>query len=539
MSRKTAIIYARVSTVRQADDGLPVESQIERAGEKAKAMDADVLRVFRDDGISGRTDDRPAFRSAIAYCVAQQVDYFICWSTSRFARNKWDAALYKKELQRAGCRVVYVSMDLDSDTNSGWMLESFMEIIDEHYSRQVSADTLRSMMKNAQDGFWNGGRPPFGFQVVSCGKRKRLAHLEEEVSTVREVFAMYLRGLGCKGVAQQMNERGRLIRGRRWGKNTVACVLKNWTYAGYTVFNRKDTVTGRERPMSEWVKARSHDPIIEEEVFMRVQEIFGDRAPVEGNSSAKSQHIFTGILRCSCGAAMTTESANGNGGRYSYYNCTAAQKGSGCAHRRVRADWFDEWMIESIMARILTRDRLVDVLGELHQLAGEWVKERARRRESITAELRDTEMRLHNLYDLLELHGKEAPNLGDLTERMRDLKKRRDTLEADLVKLEEAACPAVDINESDITQTAEMLRDIVLSSRDPAKLRAFFNGFIKEIVLEDQDVKIEYRPELLVNRAGFDTVHSNENWLPVLGLSRTKVIKFPLPERYHRKRFAA
>lgn len=539
MSQKTAIIYARVSTVRQADDGLPVESQIDGGYRKAEALVSDVLKVFRDDGISGRTDERPGFRAAIAYCRTRKVDYFICWSTSRFARNKLDAALYKKELKKCGCRVVYVSVDLDNETDSGWMMESMLEIFDEHYSRQVSVDTLRSMMKNARDGFWNGGRVPFGFHAVSCGRRKRLAALDEEVSTVREVFAMYLRGFGCKVIAQQLNERGRFIRGKRWGKNTVAWVLKNWAYAGYTVFNRKDTVTGRERPRSEWVKTQSHDPIIEEEVFMRVQDILGGRTPVEGNSSARSQHVFTGMLRCGCGAAMTTESANGNGGRYSYYNCTAAQKGSGCAHRRIRADWFDEWMFESIMDRILTRDRLVDILGELHQLAGEWVKERARRRESIAAELRDTEKRLHKLYDILELHGKEAPNLGDLTERMRDLKKRRDTLESDLVKLEEAAYPAADINESDIAETAEMLRDIVLSGRTPSKLRAFFNGFIKEIVLEDQDVKIEYRPELLVNRAGFDTVRSSENWLPELGLSRTKVIRFQLSAKFHRKRFAA
>ena len=92
MSRKTAVIYGRVSTVKQADDGLPIESQIEGGHRKAEALDVDVLKVFRDDGISGRTDERPAFREAIAYCRIHQVDYFICWSTSRFARNKPGAA---------------------------------------------------------------------------------------------------------------------------------------------------------------------------------------------------------------------------------------------------------------------------------------------------------------------------------------------------------------------------------------------------------------------------------------------------------------
>ncbi len=517
MSRKTAVIYARVSTVKQADEGLPVESQIEGGHRKAEAMDADVLRVFRDDGISGRTDERPAFRDAVAYCRIHQVDYFICWSTSRFARNKLDAALYKKELKRIGCRVLYVSVDLDSETDSGWMMESMLEIFDEHYSRQVSADTLRSMMKNARDGFWNGGRLPFGYRSVPVGKRKRLEPDPNEAATVREMFDLYIRGLGCKAITILLNDAGRTHRGKRWVKNTVTWVLKNWVYAGYVVFNRTDGATGKERPRSEWIVTLSHAPLVEEEIFMRVQDLFGERAPVEGNSSAKSRHVFTGLLRCSCGAAMTTESANGNGGRYSYYNCTSAQRGAGCTHRRISASEFDEWMTQEIMDRILTKERLVEFVRELHQLTGEWVKDRARRRDAIAADLRDTENRLHNLYGILELHGKDAPNLADLTGRMRALKAQRDGLELKLVEVEDEVCPAIGIDETEISQASDLLRDVVMSSTDPVKLRAFFNGFVKEIVMEDRNIKIEYRPEMLVNRVGFDTVHSSGVWLPDLG----------------------
>ena len=52
---KTAIIYARVSSARQADEGISVDSQIEQGTRKAQDLGAMVLRVFRDDGISGRT----------------------------------------------------------------------------------------------------------------------------------------------------------------------------------------------------------------------------------------------------------------------------------------------------------------------------------------------------------------------------------------------------------------------------------------------------------------------------------------------------
>ena len=52
---KRAIIYARVSSKRQADDGLPIESQLDRCRAKAEALGAEVLREFVDGGIIART----------------------------------------------------------------------------------------------------------------------------------------------------------------------------------------------------------------------------------------------------------------------------------------------------------------------------------------------------------------------------------------------------------------------------------------------------------------------------------------------------
>ncbi|EGW52998.1 recombinase family protein [Candidatus Endoriftia persephonae] len=159
---KTAVIYARVSTARQAEDELPLESQIQQCAAKAESLGARVDRIFVDEGRSGRYDDRPDFQAAIAYCEVMSPDYLITWSTSRFARNKIDAGMYKLRLAKAGIDIQYVSLNIDRNTDGGWVTESVLELFDELYSRQVSADTTRSMLKNAQEGYFNGGRVPFG-----------------------------------------------------------------------------------------------------------------------------------------------------------------------------------------------------------------------------------------------------------------------------------------------------------------------------------------------------------------------------------------
>lgn len=224
MTTKTAVIYARVSTARQAEEGLPVEGQVQRCKNKAERLGARVLRVFVDAGLSSRTDKRPEFQAAIDYCDTTSVDYFITWSTSRIARNKVDAGLYKLGVARAGTAIVYVSMAIDRSSDGGWMTESVMEIFDEWFSRQVAKDTIRSMVKNAEAGYWNGGRPPYGFRAVPTAdneKRKRLDPVPGEVLMVQKIFDLRLQGYGAKTIAFLLNEAGYTNRGKRWNRASI------------------------------------------------------------------------------------------------------------------------------------------------------------------------------------------------------------------------------------------------------------------------------------------------------------------------------
>jgi site-specific DNA recombinase len=505
----TAVIYARVSTTRQADDGLPIGSQIEQGYKKASDMQAEVLREFIDAGISGRTDERPAFKDAVAYCKAYAVDYFICWSTSRFARNKLDAALYKRELEKAGTRIVYVSVDIDSRTNSGWMMESILEIFDEHFSRQVSVDTLRSMIKNARDGYFNGGVTAFGYGTVKEGKRKRLVINEAEAAVVRDIFRYYREGLGVKAIALLLNSQAVLYRGKKWSKTTVTNLLKNETYTGKIIFNRINHTTRIQRPRDEWIVTQSHEPIISAEDYMSVQIIFGERAPREGGGSPNSNFVFTGMLKCGqCGSSLQIESGKGRSKVYHYYNCRSAQSGTGCKHRRLSAEELDRFLIDTILDKILNREMLVETLTDLQHSAGQWVRDRGDRRAVIVTNLNSIESRLRN---------------------------QRDEAERQLIQLEEEEPPCVAITDYDVDAMAELMRDIVQTTTNEKKLRMFFGEFIDRIEVGDDQVSIVYSREKIVNRANSGTVHSDAIWLPDRALLRTRELSAKLPARFVRK----
>lgn len=514
-----AIIYARVSTSRQADDELPLQSQIEQCEKKAAELGADVVRRFVDEGISGATDRRPAFRDAIVYCETYEPAYLVTWSTSRFARNRLDAQLYKQRLERAGVKIVYVSQNIEAGTDSGHLLEGFLELFDDYYSRQVAADTKRSMMRNAQQGFWNGGSAPFGYEPQPAPddeRRRRLVPNTAEADIVARIFEMRLTGIGAKRIAQDLNEAGRSHRGKAWSKSSVLSVLRSEAVVGRVVFNRKDRKAGRIRPREDWIIVESHPPIIDLATWERVQALIEADAPTSHKGSHRSTWAFTGLLQCGgCGSSMQIETAKGRTKRYSYYNCRDSQVGKGCVSKRIRADILEEWLLEKVISEVLTTENLLSVITSLEAAAGRWAMETRRRRTALTQQLAELQTRNHNLYDVLELHGKDAPNLGDLTRRLQTNNARIKEVEQELELIEKARPPKVSVSEQQLQEMREFLADTIRTTQNNKKLRHFLQSYLQSVVITaDGEVRIEYDPVALVQPTGSSAVLSKGIWLP-------------------------
>lgn len=533
---KTAIIYARVSTVRQAEDELPIDSQIEQCHKKAKELSATVIHVYRDDGKSGRYDTRPAFQRAINYCELSSPDYFITWSSSRFARNIEDAIVYKRKLGKAGVNLIYVSMDVDTETIGGFALDTVMSLFDDIYSRQLAADTVRGMMKNARDGYFNGGSLPFGFESYPApdnNKRKKLRANPTESPIVVEIFDLKINGHGLRSIAAHLNDRNKLNRGRRWNKSTVSSVLRSYAVIGQTSFNKKNKRTGRENPSTEWINIQSHDPIIAIEKWNTVQDLM--RACSFGNSatSHNSTRFFTGLLFCDkCGSSMQIESGSGRSQKYYYYNCRAHQRTGGCESRRIRADIFDEWMVDQIACEVFTRENLTDVFKQLQAVGSEWAgKQRAKKKE-LMARHAAVESKNRKLYEVLELMGAEGLNLADLAPRLRRNNAELGEIESELISLESEQAPELPIAEHDIDKLAMAMVDIIKTSDNPKKIRQFFGSFIKGIYITDRDARISYLPEALLRQQRFPV---SPGWLPRADVLGTRSLTISLPDQFVRR----
>lgn len=517
--RKTAIVYVRVSDPGQAEEELSIPSQLERCRTKAEELGADVVRVFADEGKSGRFDKRAAFQDAIAYCENFPTDYLVTWSTSRFARNKLDAGIYKLKLEIAGTRIVYVSQAIDREDDTGWVTESMFEIFDELQSRMISKDTRRSMETNARNGHWNGGGVPFGFRVVPDPrneKRRRLVPDDAEAPILQRIFDMRLNGMGAQAIALQLNAEGLRNRKYRWTRKSILRLLHNETAIGHIVFGRRRGRLKRVEPRERWIVVKSHKAIVDPVKFATVQQLLADADMTTGRgASMRSKFVFTGLLRCGrCGGALSTESAKGRSRRYWYYNCRTAQTQRACDNRRLRARELDDWLIDEIVERVLAATNLKDLAEELDQQARSWEEDRARRRRGILRQIDEAERRQENLFEVLEVEGKGTRDLPEIMARLRRYKTRLVELRRELAELDAQEPPKLDLTEEDLQELGEILREAIKTTDDPKKLRSFFSSFIQQIVVGNDQIRIEYRPERLVACHQAGVVPSKGLWLP-------------------------
>ena len=131
---KTAYAYARFSSDNQREES--ITAQLRAIHEYCNTHDIRILQEFKDEAFSARTDKRPAFQELFARVKERPADYLIVHKLDRFARNRYDAAFYRKILKDAGMRLVSVLERLD-DTPESIIMEGLLESMNEYYSANL------------------------------------------------------------------------------------------------------------------------------------------------------------------------------------------------------------------------------------------------------------------------------------------------------------------------------------------------------------------------------------------------------------------
>ena len=84
--QRTAL-YLRVSTARQAKREIPIAGQELECREFAAGHGWEVVAVYRDEGVSGHTDQRPDLQEMLRAAERREFDALVLWEISRLSRR--------------------------------------------------------------------------------------------------------------------------------------------------------------------------------------------------------------------------------------------------------------------------------------------------------------------------------------------------------------------------------------------------------------------------------------------------------------------
>ena len=162
---QVAVGYLRRSTDRQEQSIPDQRKAIERY---AAEQDLELARFFVDDAISGTSAvRRPAFQEMVG--LAQQdrrpFQYVVVYDVKRFGRLDNDEAGYYRHILRThGVEVLYVGENFSGDAT-----DDLLRPVKQWQAREESKDlakvTIRGMLSRVESGYWNGGSPPFGYDL--------------------------------------------------------------------------------------------------------------------------------------------------------------------------------------------------------------------------------------------------------------------------------------------------------------------------------------------------------------------------------------
>lgn len=231
--RLRAVLYARVSTDEQAEEGYSLEAQKDIMRAYCDVQDMDVVEEISDDGYSGRNIHRPGYSKIFDPSFRKEWDVLVVMKMDRIHRNSRNFMDMMDSLKRHHQQFVSTYDRIDTSTAIGRFTMDMIQRIAQLESEQTGERTYMGMREKAEEGAGMlGFNAPFGYNFNEEGA---LEVIDSEADTVLEIYDMYMdKSMTMDAIAYNLNMRGTLTRkGNPWNKFNLRTILHNPIYAGY------------------------------------------------------------------------------------------------------------------------------------------------------------------------------------------------------------------------------------------------------------------------------------------------------------------
>lgn len=317
MLGQTAAVYLRKSRM---EEGMDTDEVLRhhRQGldECAQRHGLDILEYY-PEVVSGESlYARPQMLRLLENVEAGRFDAVLCMDLDRLSRGRMkDQGIILDAFKDSGTLIVTPDKVYDLSDEIDDELAEFKTFMSRREYKIINKRLRRGLQRSIQDGCYVANAP-YGYKKVTIDRRPTLEIYEPEAKFVRMMFDMYVNGYGCTTIAEQLNAIGaRPHRSSSFSRSSVAHILRNPTFIGKIVWDQKSHIKKNTRgnqkhitiynPREKWtITDGLHPPIIEKEVYDKVQDIMAGRYhPSHNDGTVKSP--LAGLVKCAnCGGNM-------------------------------------------------------------------------------------------------------------------------------------------------------------------------------------------------------------------------------------------
>jgi site-specific DNA recombinase len=219
---KTCIIYTRVSTTKQGEDGISLEAQLQKGRDWALSNGRQVIGVFHDVA-SGSKDSRIGMTEAVDLACKSKCT-LVCYSLSRLSRSTIRSIELITKLSKCGAGFVSLTeSQLETISPTGEFLVSLYASIATLERRQIANRTKMALRYMLSKGLNIYSKIPYGWDLHG----KMLVKNEQEQNVIARIVALRVDGQSLGEIADKLNAEGvQTKQSKKWGRGTIYALLK-------------------------------------------------------------------------------------------------------------------------------------------------------------------------------------------------------------------------------------------------------------------------------------------------------------------------
>ena len=384
---KKCVIYTRVSTTEQANNGFSLARQKEECINFAKKNGYEVIEVFEERGESAKTTARTELQTMIKYCSLNKkdIDALIVWKSDRLSRNFDDHYALATIFNGLSIKLLFAT-ETNDDSASGKFLRNMIKAVNQFENDTKSERTVAGMKQALLEGKWLW-QAPYGYKLINGV----LVQDEIEAPFVRRIYTLFTQGLYRQSqIINILAKENVFIKpGRMFN------ILRNCVYCGkiHCPSLHKEPVKG------------AFEPIISEETFYKAQ------ALLNGTSKITTSYIRNNpefplkqfILCPCCGSPLTASKSTGyKNKKYAYYHCYQKD----CKTQvRIPKDTLEDMFVTFLSDIKPSIDYTSDFKSNVKKTYNELVKSTHEKHSKLLKDLVDIEQKKNKLLDFY-LEGK-------------------------------------------------------------------------------------------------------------------------------------